>query len=298
MAKNTPGKGVDIRVGRNHTEGPLSKAQLDPSMKARRSSREDNWKTVPRSHSSIRASAWWPSPNGLLREWGRLPHLLTSHKGPGSSRARRRQLRTSVVFSCFLPFANRERLAGVQGAAMSPLVVGTDAGEILTGCAGGFLSRGLLHHLVIELAHPAVGHGSHRYALRLTPCPQTRRHLRPGGLGADQTMGGLDDRRAKRRTGRPDQTGVGHALAAGGVARTRAAKTRQLLARAETLKAANLGPKRPGGHRANARLLLQRYYHGILGRGLVQAFLHMLQGVGDTPQFLQVPLHDPPAVVP
>src|SRR5260370_4572795 len=130
-------------------------------MKARRWSREDNWKTDPRSHSSIRASARWPSPNGLLREWYRLPHLLTSHKGPGSSRARRRQLRTSVVFSGFLPFANRERLAAVQGSAMSPLVVGTDAGEILTGCAGRFLSGGLLHHLVIKLAHPAVGPGRH-----------------------------------------------------------------------------------------------------------------------------------------
>jgi len=79
------------------------------------------------------------------------------------------------VLGCFLPFANRERLAGVQGAAMSPLVVGTEADEILTGGADGLLSRGLVHHLVIELTHPAVGHGGHRYALRLAPRPQTCR---------------------------------------------------------------------------------------------------------------------------
>src|SRR5258708_35477233 len=148
-------------------------------MKARRPSREDNWKTVPRSHSSIRASARWPSPNGLLREWYRLPHLLTSHKGPGSSRARRRQLRTSVVFSGFLPFANRERLAGVQGAAMSPLVVGTDAGEILTGCAGGVRSCGRWHHLVIKARDPGLVPAGHPLAPPPAPRPPVCAPLLP-----------------------------------------------------------------------------------------------------------------------
>src|SRR5260370_24508069 len=67
-------------------------------------------------------------------------------------------------FVLLLSYANRERLAGVQGAAMSPLVAGTRPAKSWQDAP---LPRSLgrrLHHLMIELSNPAVGHRAHHHA--------------------------------------------------------------------------------------------------------------------------------------
>ena len=161
------------------------------SMKAPCSSREEVQRTatvVPFFYPSVGLE---PSPSGLLARVVPTAPSVNEPRGPRGVSSASAPAQDGGRAWLLLPFANRERLAGVQGAAMSPLVVGTRPAKSWQE-APAVVSRRLANHLMIQLAYPAVGHRGHHHALGLATPKQTRRQLRPRRICSNQAMGGFD----------------------------------------------------------------------------------------------------------
>src|SRR5437660_124453 len=98
----------------------------------------------------------------------------------------------------------------------------------------------MLHDLVPQPTHEAIGHRSAGHTAFLATLTQRGGQLLPTRLVANQAPGRFDQYPPQLGIGAADQARVGRLAAARTIARTQTTKPRQLPARAKTVEAADL----------------------------------------------------------